>query len=52
MWEIALGQVKILTTPLEGRVLLAVFDVFLMHFTDVANAPASEFNVPLDPDRE
>ncbi|KAF8554692.1 hypothetical protein OG21DRAFT_1508579 [Imleria badia] len=50
VWEIALGHVKTITTPLESRALLAVADVFRIHFTDVVNAPASEFSVPLDPD--
>lgn len=52
VWEIAIGHVKTLTTPLEGRALLAVVDVFRIQFTDVTNAPADEFSVPLDPDRE
>lgn len=52
VWEIAVGHVKSLTTPLEGRALLAVVDVFRIHFTDVTNAPADEFSVPLDPDCE
>ncbi|KAG9316547.1 hypothetical protein JVU11DRAFT_2597 [Chiua virens] len=50
LWEIALGHVKALVTPLESRTLLAVVDVFRLHFTDIANAPANEFSVPLDPD--
>jgi hypothetical protein len=52
LWEIAVGHVKTLTTPLEGRALLAVVDVFRIHFTDVTNAPADEFSVPVDPDCE
>ncbi|KAG8213869.1 hypothetical protein J3R82DRAFT_10613 [Butyriboletus roseoflavus] len=50
VWEIALGHVKTLGTPLESRAILAVVDAFRIHFTDVANAPANEFSVPLDPD--
>lgn len=50
VWEIALGHVKTLVTPLESHAILAVVDVFRTHFTDVANAPANEFSVPLDPD--
>ncbi|KAF8135489.1 hypothetical protein EV363DRAFT_1395990 [Boletus edulis] len=50
VWEIAVGHVKVVTTPLESRVLFAVVDVFQIHFTDVANAPADEFSIPLDPD--
>ncbi|KAG6372334.1 hypothetical protein JVT61DRAFT_7774 [Boletus reticuloceps] len=50
VWEIAVGHVKVITTPLESRALFAVIDVFQIHFTDVANAPADEFSIPLDPD--
>lgn len=52
LWEIALGHVKTFATPLESRALFAIFDAFLFHFTDIANAPANEFTVPLDPDCE
>lgn len=52
VWEIAMGHVKTLTTPLESRALLAVVDAFRIHFTDISNAPADEFSVPLDPDCE
>lgn len=52
VWEIALGHVKTIATPLECRALLAVVDVLRIRFTDVANAPADEFSVPLDPDCE
>ena len=52
LWEIALGHVKIFATPLESRVLLVVIDVLQEQFTDVVNAPANEFSVPIDPDCE
>ncbi|KIJ61338.1 hypothetical protein HYDPIDRAFT_177084 [Hydnomerulius pinastri MD-312] len=50
VWEVALGHVKALLSVLEGRMALAAVDAFRINYTDLANAPASEFSIPLDPD--
>jgi hypothetical protein len=52
VWEVALGQVKVLLSPLESRMMLAAIDAFRIHYADTANAPANEFSIPLDPDCE
>ncbi|KAF9227418.1 hypothetical protein BS17DRAFT_747957 [Gyrodon lividus] len=50
VWEVALGHVKAFLSLLESRMTLAAIDAFRIHYADIANAPASEFSVPLDPD--
>ena len=50
VWEIGLGNVKALFSILEARMALAVLDAFRINYTDLANAPAGEFNIPADPD--
>ncbi|KAF9241526.1 hypothetical protein BU15DRAFT_87119 [Melanogaster broomeanus] len=50
VWEVALGHVKALLSLLDSRIILAAVDALRIHYTDIVNAPASDFSVPLDPD--
>ncbi|KAG1828967.1 hypothetical protein EV424DRAFT_1507935 [Suillus variegatus] len=50
VWEIAVGPVKALLTSHDARIMLASMDAVRLNYTDLANAPATEFGVPADPD--
>ncbi|KAG1839020.1 hypothetical protein DFJ58DRAFT_813100 [Suillus subalutaceus] len=50
VWEIAIGPVKALLTSHDARILLASMNAVRLNYTDLANAPATEFGVPVDPD--
>ncbi|KAH7888759.1 hypothetical protein F5I97DRAFT_2055646 [Phlebopus sp. FC_14] len=50
VWEIALGHVKTVLSILDVRIVLAALEVFRINYADPANAPASEFSMPLDAD--
>ncbi|KAG1858104.1 hypothetical protein F4604DRAFT_1684988 [Suillus subluteus] len=50
VWEIAVGPVKALLTSHDARILLASMNAVRLNYTDLANAPATEFGVPVDPD--
>ncbi|KAG0707320.1 hypothetical protein DFH29DRAFT_995117 [Suillus ampliporus] len=50
VWEIGVGPVKARLTSHEGRNLLASLNAFRLNYSDLANAPATEFGVPVDPD--
>ncbi|KAG2036116.1 hypothetical protein BDR03DRAFT_898980 [Suillus americanus] len=50
VWEIAVGPVKALLTSHDARILLASMNAVRLNYADLANAPATEFGVPVDPD--
>ncbi|KAH7913899.1 hypothetical protein BJ138DRAFT_527505 [Hygrophoropsis aurantiaca] len=50
IWEIRVGDMKALVSAFDVRVLMAAANTFRLNFTDLPNAPASEFGVPVDPD--
>ncbi|KAG1742840.1 hypothetical protein EDB19DRAFT_1875202 [Suillus lakei] len=50
VWEIGVGPVKALLTSHDGRILLASLNAVRLNYTDLANAPAVEFGVLVDPD--
>ncbi|KAG2150597.1 hypothetical protein DEU56DRAFT_37144 [Suillus clintonianus] len=50
VWEIGVGPVKALLTSHDGQILLASLNAVRLNYTDLANAPATEFGVPVDPD--
>ncbi|OJA20857.1 hypothetical protein AZE42_02968 [Rhizopogon vesiculosus] len=50
VWEIGVGPVKALLTSHDGRILTACLNTFRLNYMDLANAPATEFGVPVDPD--
>jgi hypothetical protein len=50
IWEICLGAVKLLLSPSGGRVLVAAGDAFRLNFTDLPNAPATDYLPIVDPD--
>ncbi|KAG1765509.1 hypothetical protein EV702DRAFT_1283104 [Suillus placidus] len=50
VWEIAVGPVKALLTSHDTRILLASINAVRLNYTDLANAPATEFGIPVDPD--
>ncbi|KAL6305048.1 hypothetical protein BKA93DRAFT_731948 [Sparassis latifolia] len=50
VWEIHVGHIRGLLSAYEGRLLSAAGTSFGLNFTDVLNAPAKEFALPLDPD--
>ncbi|KAG2364907.1 hypothetical protein BDR07DRAFT_1557955 [Suillus spraguei] len=50
VWEITIGPVKALLTSHDARILLASMNAVRLNYTDLANAPATEFGVPVDPD--
>jgi len=52
VWEIGVGPVKALLTSHDGRILMASLNAFRLNYTDLTNAPATEFGVPVDPDGE
>lgn len=52
VWEIGVGPVKALLTTHDSRILVASLDAFRLNYTDLANSPAAEFGVPVDPDGE
>ena len=52
IWEICLGHVKAILSASEGRILAAAGNAFRINFADMANAPASQFALPVDPDGE
>ncbi|KAH7927135.1 hypothetical protein BV22DRAFT_1193843 [Leucogyrophana mollusca] len=50
IWEISVGAIKALASAFDGRIIMAAVDTFRLNFTDLPNAPAAEFSVPVDPD--
>ncbi|THH20420.1 hypothetical protein EW146_g951 [Bondarzewia mesenterica] len=50
IWEISIGDIKGMLSVFEARVLQAAMDAFSLNFSDVLNAPAAEYAIPLDPD--
>ncbi|KAF5386043.1 hypothetical protein D9615_002215 [Tricholomella constricta] len=50
IWEIHLGRVKALLSASEGRLLAAAGDAVRLNYADFANAPATEYLPPVDPD--
>lgn len=50
IWEISLGHVKAILSAAESRILAAAGNTFRLNFMDMANSPASEFALPVDPD--
>ncbi|KAG2345485.1 hypothetical protein BDR05DRAFT_880204 [Suillus weaverae] len=44
------GPVKALLTSHDTRILLASMNAVRLNYTDLANAPATEFGIPVDPD--
>jgi hypothetical protein len=52
VWEICLGHIKAVLSASEGRILAAAGTSFRLNFLDMANAPASEYAIPMEPDGE
>jgi hypothetical protein len=50
IWEISLGSIKASLSAFDAKILAAVGQAFGTHFVDAVNAPAEEFQAPIDPD--
>lgn len=52
LWEIRVGHVKAAISASDGNFLAAAGNSFRLNFIDSANAPAKNYQLPLDPDGE
>ncbi|KZT11041.1 uncharacterized protein LAESUDRAFT_741340 [Laetiporus sulphureus 93-53] len=50
MWEVHMGNIKGVLSTYQTALLSAVGSSFGLNFSDPLNAPAKEFEVPVDPD--
>ncbi|KIL66260.1 hypothetical protein M378DRAFT_192008 [Amanita muscaria Koide BX008] len=50
IWEICLGQIRTILSASDARILAAAGNAFRINFTDLANAPSSEFLPHIEPD--
>ena len=52
IWDIHIGRIMARLSALEARILAAAGQAFGLNFTDPLNAPATEHDIPADPDGE
>lgn len=52
IWELNIGAIKGRMPIVDGKIILACLDAFIINFSDPLDAPAPDFALPVDPDSE